>query len=425
MPRRAGFCGYSSPMGSTGEPRPFHDGINLGVLTRIFHRDLVDDVLSYTRRSGQRDRLLPGRVTVYFVLALCLFYGEAYEEVLRRMVRGLKFLGNWSDSWRMPTSSALTQARDRLGEEPLAELFDRVAVPMARPATIGAWFHGLRVMAADGVIFDVPDTADNAAAFAKGGNEGGAGPFPQVRLVGLAECGTHAIVAASFDTRTVDERSLFGQLIDDFEPGTIVLCDRGFYSYELWRRAAATGAQLLWRLKSDLTVPVLQVLPDGSYLSELVPRIAKNNYRRGKTRRIPEHLRIPVRVIEYAVTNRDGKTDTITVMTTILDHTFASAHELAALYQQRWEFELTLDEIETHQMPDSRLLRSRTPKLVRQEIWALLLAHYAVRAFMREAADDIGEDVDRLSFIRSLRVIRRQVESPAGFSPSPPDGRDP
>jgi hypothetical protein len=412
-------------MTSTGEPRPFRDGINLGVLTRIFHRDLVDDVLSYTRRTGQRNRLLPGRVTVYFVLALCLFYGEAYEEVLRRMVRGLKFLGNWSDSWQVPTSSALTQARARLGEEPLAELFDRVAVPMARPGTIGAWFHGLRVMAVDGVIFDVPDTEDNAAVFAKGSNEAGAGPFPQVRLVGLAECGTHAIVAAAFDTRTVDERALFGQLIDDLEPGMIVLCDRGFYSYELWRQAAATGAQLLWRLKSDLTIPVLQILPDGSYRSELVPRIAKNNYRRGKIRHIPEDLRIPVRVIEYAVTNRDGKTETITVMTTILDHDLVSAHELAALYQQRWEFELTLDEIETHQMSDSRLLRSRTPKLVRQEVWALLLAHYAVREFMREAADDIGEDVDRLSFIRSIRVIRRQVENPAGFSPSPPEGRDP
>lgn len=416
---------YSPPMTSAGVPRPFTEGIGLGVLTRIFHRDLVDDVLRCTHRTGQRSRLLPGRVTVYFVLALCLFYGEAYEEVMRKLVGGLKFLGNWSDSWRVPTSSAMSQARERLGEKPLAELFDRVAVPIARPGTIGAWFHGLRVMAVDGVIFDVPDTEDNAAEFAKGSNEAGAGPFPQVRLVGLGECGTHAIVAAAFDTRKVDERALFSQLIDDFEPGMIVLCDRGFYSYELWRRAAATGAQLLWRLKSDLTIPVLHVLPDGSYLSELVPRIAKNNYRRGKIRNIPDHLRIPVRVIEYAVTNRDGETETITVMTTILDHELVSAHELAALYQQRWEFELTLDEIETHQMSDSRLLRSRTPKLVRQEIWALLLAHYAVREFMREAADDIGEDVDRLSFIRSIRVIRRQIENPAGFSPSPPEGRDP
>jgi hypothetical protein len=412
-------------MTSAGAPRPFTEGINIGVLTRIFHRDLIDDVLHHTHRTGQRARLLPGRVTVYFVLALCLFCEEAYEEVMRKLVNGLNFLGNWSDNWRVPTSSAMTQARDRLGEEPLAELFDRVAVPMARPATVGAWFHGLRVMAVDGVIFDVPDTPDNAAAFAKASNSAGPGPFPQVRLVGLAESGTHAIVAAAFDTRTLDERALFARLIDDFEPGMIVLCDRGFYSYQLWSRAAATGAQLLWRLKSDLTIPVLQVLPDGSYLSELVPRIAKNNYRRGKIRHIPDRLRIPVRVIEYAVTNRDGETETITVMTTILDHELAPAAELAALYQQRWEFELTLDEVEIHQMPYSRLLRSRTPKLVRQEIWALLLTHYAVREFMREAADDVGADVDRLSFIRAIRVIRRQVHNQAGFSPSPPEGRDP
>jgi hypothetical protein len=412
-------------MTSEGAPRPFTEGIGIGVFTRIFHRDLVDDVLRQTHRAGRRARLLPGRVTVYFVLALCLFCEEAYEEVMRKLVNGLKFLGNWSDSWWVPTSSAMTQARTRLGVEPLAELFDRVAVPMARPGTVGAWFHGLRVMAVDGVLFDVPDTPDNAAEFAKASNGSGPGPFPQVRLVALAESGTHAIVAAAFDSRTVDERALFARLIDGFEPGTLVLCDRGFYSYQLWRRAAATGAQLLWRLKSDLTVPVLQVLPDGSYLSELVPRIAKNNYRRGKIRHIPDEVRIPVRVIEYAVTNRDGETETITVMTTILDHETASAAELAALYQQRWEFELTLDEVETHQMPYSRLLRSRTPELVRQEIWALLLTHYAVRDFMREAADDVGEDIDRLSFIRSLRVIRRQVENQAGFSPSPSGGRDP
>jgi hypothetical protein len=410
---------------SESAPRPFVDGISIGVLTRTFHRDLVDDVLQHTHRTGQRTRLLPGRVTVYFVLALCLFCEEAYEEVMRKLVGGLKFLGNWSGDWRVPTSSAMTQARTRLGEAPLAELFDRVAVPLARPGTTGAWFHGLRVMAVDGVVLDVPDTPDNAAAFAKSGSGAEPGPFPQLRLVGLAECGTHAIVAAAFESRAVDERALFARLIGDLTPDMIVLCDRGFYSYQLWQQAAATGAQLLWRLKNDLTIPVLRVLPDGSYLSELVPRRIKNEHRRGHRRHIPDDVRIPVRVIEYALTNRDGGTDTITVMTTILDHETASAAELAALYQQRWEFELTLDEVETHQMPATRLLRSRAPELVRQEIWALLLTHYAVREFMREAADDIGDDTDRLAFIRAIRVIRRQVEHQAGFSPSPAPDRDP
>jgi hypothetical protein len=426
----------------TGGVRRFTDGISIGVLTRIFHRDLVDDVLREAGRAGQRTRLLPGRVVVYFVLAMCLFFDDAYEEVMRKLVNGLRFLGNWVDDWRVPTSSAITQARQRVGDTPLATLFDEVAVPMAEAGTVGAWFAGWRIMAVDGVVLDVPDTPDNLAEFGKLGGAadtaGGApttpgrsqqGPFPQLRLVGLAECGTHAIVAARFESCLVDERTLFRRLFPTFAPDMLVLCDRGFYSYDLWRDAAATGAQLLWRLKTDLKIPVLQVLPDGSWLSELLPRRVKGSVaaaaRRGHRATVPDEVRIPVRVIEYAITNRDGAADTVTVMTSILDPTVASAAELAALYQQRWEFELTLDEVETHQMTPSRLLRSRTPELIRQEIWALLLVHYAVRAFMHEAADDIGEDADRLSFIRSLRVIRRQVSNQAGFSPSPPPRRDP
>lgn len=412
-------------MSPTNGSSRFTDGIGIGVLSRLFHRDLIDDVLRESGRSGRRNRLLPGRVVVYFVLALCLFFDDAYEEVLRKLVNGLKFLGSWRGEWHVPTSSALSQARARVGAAPLAALFDRVAVPIARPGTTGAWFHGWRVMAVDGVVLDVPDTAENLAAFGTSGGHAQDGPYPQVRLVGLGECGTHAIVAARFDSWAVVERTLFRRLFAAFTPDMLVLCDRGFYGYELWRDAAATGAQLLWRLKNDLKIPVLQVLPDGSYLSELVPREMKNALRRGHRRAIPDEVRIPVRVLEYGLTNRDGTAEVIKVMTTILEPDTASAVELAALYQQRWEFELTLDEVETHQMPASRLLRSKTPELVRQEIWALLLVHYAVRSFMREAADDVGDDVDHLSFMRAIRVIRRQVHNQAGFSPSPLEDRDP
>lgn len=239
------------------ESRPrLTDGISIGVFTRIFHRDLVDDVLRETGKAGERTRLMPGRVTVYFVLAMCLFFEDAYEEVMRKLVNGLRFLGNWAPGWHVPTSSAMSRARSRLEAAPLAALFDRVAVPMARPATIGAWFHGWRVMAVDGVMFDVPDTPENLAEFGKLGSGRNRSPFPQVRLVGLGEAGTHAIVAAAFDAGKTSERALIQRLIPAFEPGMLVLCDRGFYSYQLWQAASATGAALLWRLKNDVKIPV-------------------------------------------------------------------------------------------------------------------------------------------------------------------------
>lgn len=395
------------------------------MLTRIFHRDLVDDVLRETGKAGQRIRRLPGRVVVYLVLAMCLFFDDAYEEVIRKLVNGLGFLGNWSDTWQVPTSSAVSKARHRLGAAALAELFDRVAVPQAGPGTAGSWYAGLRVMAVDGAVLDVPDTEANRTGFAKPGPAAQPGPFPQVRLVGLGECGTHAITGAAFDSCAVSERVLLARLIErEFEAGMLALADRGFYSYALWTQALATGAHLLWRIKDDLHLPVLQVLPDGSQRSELVPRQIKNSYRRGHRREVPAEVRVPVRVIEYTVPNRDGTPDRIRLLTSLTDHQTAPAAELAALYQQRWEFELTLDEAKVHQMPGPRRLRSHTPELVRQEIWALLLVHYAVREFMTEAADDIGEDPDRLSFIRTIRVIRRQVTNQAGFSPLPTQERD-
>jgi hypothetical protein len=411
------ILGVDSASADSGERR-FVDGISIGVLTRIFHRDLIDDVLRETHTVEQRSRLLPARVVVYYVLALCLFCEDAYEEVMRKLVNGLRFLGNWGDGWRVPTTSAISQARTRLGDTPMAVLFDRVARPIAEPGTIGAWFGGWRVMAIDGVVLDVPDTEDNLETFGKSGTGKRCSPFPQVRLVGLGECGTHAIIAAAFDSCKVDERELATRILHDFEAGMLVLADRGYYSYDLWRDARARGADLLWRIKEINTFPVLEWLPDGSYRSELVPARMKAAHKRGKLKRIPDEVRIPIRVVEYMVTNRDESTETIRLITSILDPTAAPAAELAALYHERWEFELTLDEIETHQMPSTKLLRSKTPKLVRQELWALLLAHYAVRCFMREAADDVGDDVDQLSFIRSIRVIRRQVLNQAGFSPS-------
>jgi hypothetical protein len=405
--------------------RRFTDGIGLGVLTRLVDRDLVDEVLAVTGRREKRSRLLPARVVVYFVLALCLFFEDSYEEVMRKLVNGLRFLGTWRDDWRVPTAGAISQARARLGAEPLRVLFDRVAVPMAVPGTKGAWFHRWRVMAVDGVVLDMPDTPANLRVFDRRDDTA----FPQVRAVGLGECGTHAIVAAAFDSWRVQERELLGRILDRLEPGMLVLADRGFHSYEMWTAAAGSGADLVWRVTDNLELPVERWLPDGSYRSFLLPKLVKGNLGRGKSHSRLEQLRVPVRVVEYMVADR-GMSETIRLITTIADPDRAAAAELAALDQQRWEFELTLDEIETHQMPATRLLRSKTPELVEQEIWALLLTHYAVRELMHEAADPLGPDdtpldVDGLSFTRSLNAARRQILNQAGFSPSPtPPGDD-
>lgn len=398
------------------------DRIGIGVLTRLVTRDVVDEVLARTGKVERRSRLLPARVVVYYVMAMCLFFNEAYEEVMRRLVGGLQFMGTWRSDWTVPTGSAISQARTRLGAEPMKALFEELAVPIATAGTRGAWYQSWRLMAIDGVVIDVADTPLNVEAFGRSGGTGHwSSPFPQVRIIGLVECGTHACVAAQLAPRHEYERQLAAKLVGDVEPDMLILADRGFYSYDLWKTFRATGAQLIWRSKmgqSAPDLPVKKLLPDGSFESSLAPKSMRSDINRGKNRRI-DLYEIPVRVIDYEVADRNG--ETIRLVTSIMDHETAPAIEIAALYQERWEIELIFDEIETHQMAGSRVLRSKTPVLVQQEVWALLLTHYAIRHLITEAAEQSDQDPDRLSFIRSLRVIRRQVTDQAAFSPQETD----
>ena len=315
------------------------DRIGIGVLTRLIDRDLVDDVLAETGRTEQRSRLLPARVVVYYVLALCLFFGDAYEEVMRLLAAGLVFAGSWQQGWQVPTTGAIAQARQRLGAEPLRMLFERVAVPCAQRGTRGAWLGSRKLMAIDGFILDIPDTKENDTAFGRSGGEKNPAPFPQVRLVGLGECGTHAITAARLGAWRVSERALAAELIPDFEPGMLVIADRGFYSYQLWQAAAASGADLLWRMQDGPSLPVVRAFPDGSYESFLLdPKVRgrRANQRHRGSAHIEEPSGIPVRVTEYEVTNRDGKDEIFCLITTIMDPRDASAAELAAAYHERW-----------------------------------------------------------------------------------------
>ena len=396
------------------------DYLSLGVIARIYRRDLVDDVLLETRRKEKRQRLLPARLVVYYVIALALFFGEAYEEVMRKMVGGLRLVSAWERGWKVPTASALCQARQRLGEQPLRELFDRAAAPLATPSTIGAWLSNRwRLMAIDGVTLDVPDTVENAKEFGRPSSRTGqGGAFPQVRVVGLGECGTHAIVAAEFGPIRTGERELAEGVLPALEEGMLVLFDRGFFSYDFFAAARDTGADLLFRVSSQLKLPVLQRLPDDSYLSAITPKGVPAPTSLGQARwRVANRQAALVRVVEYQITDRPTG-EVYRLITTITDWHEALSGDLAAAYNQRWEFEIALDEIETHQIAHTRVLRSKSPEMVRQEIWGILLAHYAIRALMVEAAHEADIDPDRLSFMQSLRVIRREADGSADFPPS-------
>lgn len=403
-----------------GQADRLTDRIGLGVLTRLVHRDLVDEVLAQTGRTERRRRLLPARVVVYFVLAMTLFFDDAYEEVMRKLVEGLRFLRSWDDDWQVPSSSALCQARARLGAQPLRELYDRVARPLAGVGTPGAWLGDLRVMAIDGVQLDIPDTADNDNEFDRGARHGDLEtPYPKVKVVGLGECGTHAVIDACIGAVRTDERDLARPLFASVDPDMLILADRGYFSRGFWEEAAATGAQLLWRVQVSMQLPVVTELPDGSYLSVLMSLSEYQRRRRLMSRGeniTPQGTQ--VRVIEYDIANRDTQSGSpIRLITTILDPQIASATELGAVYHQRWEFESSLAEIETRQRGSYRVLRSHSPEMVRQEIWALLLTHFAIRALMYETSDPDGLDPLRMSFIRTLRIVRRHVTGQAGFPP--------
>jgi hypothetical protein len=386
------------------------DQIGIGLLTRTYPPDLVDRAVAACGRAERRRRLLPARVMVYFVLALGLFFGQAYEEVARLLAEALAWR-RWSPPWRVPTKSALAQARARLGPAPLRALYAQAVGPLATPATHGAFYRGWRLVAIDGTTLDVPDTPANATAFGRPGSAADRAAFPQVRLVGLSECGTHAIIAATLGPYRTGEGRLAADLTGALT-GEMLLVDRGLFSYQLWRTMAEPGAALLWRAKTGSRAPRLDVeqsLADGSWLSRLRP----THRRRDEA--------IVVRVIDYRLDDPGRPQTTSTtyrLVTSLLDPAVAPAHELAALYHQRWELETTLDELKIHQVgPAGTVLRSKTPDGVAQEVWALLLVHYAIRALMHQAALVDQVDPDRLSFIRSLRVVRRSVTRPGGLSP--------
>jgi hypothetical protein len=364
-------AGWTKPLSE----RRLSDVVSVGLLTRVFPPELVDEVIAETGRREQRNRSLPARVMAYFAVGMALHADGSYEDVLGLMTDGLA----WADPdpgaepVALPSKSAIFQARERLGAEPVKVLFERVARPLATPGAPGSWLAGRRLVAIDGTCLDVADTVANDAQFGRPGvNKGERAAFPQARVVALAECGTHAMFDAVVGPYTTAENTLAGELIDRLEPGMLLLADRGFCGFPLWQRAAATGADLLWRAKSTMKPRHLETLSDGSWLAELRPA--------GNAGRHAAPLR--VRVIDYQIDDGRPNDETYRLLTTILDPAEVPANDLALAYAQRWEIEGAFDELKTHQRGARTVLRSKSPDLVLQEIWGHLCCHFAIRTLM-------------------------------------------
>lgn len=392
--------------------RRLSDLVSVGVLTRVFPPELVDEVIAEVGRTEQRNRSLPARVMAYFSIGMALYSEGSYEDVLAQLTDGLSWASGWTETYSPPSKSAIFQARARLGAEPLAALFERVAEPIGTVSTPGVWLAGRRLVAIDGMCLDVADTPSNAEHFGRPGvNKGEQAAFPQARVVALAECGTHAVFAARIGTYAESEATLAEQLLDRLVPGMLLTADRGFFSHALWRKAIATGADLLWRIRTDRAGPKpthLEDLPDGSWLAHLRQRHS------AAARREEPML---VRVIDYTLDDGRENPTSYRLFTTVLDPGEASATDLAAAYTQRWEVELTFDELKTHQRGPRTVLRSKSPDLVLQEIWGHLCCHYAIRSLMAEAATHSGHDPDRVSFVAALRITRQTVAHPGAFPP--------
>ena len=385
------------------------DYISLGVIAKFFSKEKVHAVLEQTGRASLRERDLPAYVVVYYVIALALYMRSSYREVLRCLLEGVQWLLDPSVSIRVAGKSGISQARTRLGVEPVQALYEAVVAPIAEARTKGAWYRQWRLVSLDGSTLDVADTQENEEAFGRPGASRGSAAFPKIRFVALLENGTHVLWAARVDKYATDELTLAEQVVPALRKGMLCLADRFFPSHKLWQKAAATGADLLWRTRQNARLEIDQRLPDGSYLSRIYPSTSD---------RRNERKAIVVRVIDYRLDKVPDAEPIYRLITTILDHKVAPAKELAALYHERWEIETALDELKTHLRGAQIVLRSKTPELVKQEFYGLLMAHFAIRGLMHEAALRADEDPDRLSFLHAVRVVQRRMARFAAIPPS-------
>jgi transposase IS4-like protein/DDE family transposase len=385
------------------------DFISLGVLTKTFPLAAIRAVLGSTGKASLRQRDLPAHVVVYYVIALALYMQSSYREVLRCLLEGIQWLLGPAAVVKVAGKSGISQARTRLGWKPMQQLHDDIVKPIAVKSTKGAWYRGWRLVSLDGSTLDIADEKKNEKTFARPSASRGNSAFPQLRFVSLVENGTHVLFATRMASIKTGEITLAKEVLSSLEKGMLCLADRNFFGFELWNQARGLRADLLWRVKKNLRLACAKRLPDGSYLSRVYA--SPKDQRHGRNG-------VSVRVVEYRLEGVPGAEPIYRLLTTIVEHEAAPAAELAALYHERWEIETALDELKTHLRGSRIVLRSKTPDLVKQEFYGLMMAHFAIRGLMHEAALRADEDPDRLSFLHAVRVVRRKIARFASLPPS-------
>lgn len=403
------------------------DQVSFGVLVAAIPRHVIDAAVAHHGVGPKRDDgKLPANVTVGLTLGCCLFSDDPYEEVATKVTGSLAAWGCWNAAWTVPTSSGITQARKRVGPQVMADIFTAIAVPVATTFTRGARLRGWRLLAIDGFEVDLPDSDANAAEFGYAGSGDNRSAFPKARVTAISECGTHAYLDAEIDPYAVGEKTQAQRLFARLGTEELLTADRNFYSFTGWATAAGTGAALLWRAPTGLALPVVKILDDGTYLALAInPKIRATARRERLLADAAAGIEIDpeaahlVRVIEYDVPDRtgSGSGELIVLLSTITDPADARADELAAAYHERWEHETANDQAKTHLRGPGKVLRSRLPELVYQEIWAYLIVHYAISVLIAKAAEAADLDPDRISYTKALRLIRRTATGTAAFPP--------
>ena len=375
------------------DPLPYLQG-----LYEVVPWERIIYILTQTGRASKRNRRLPAPSVTWLVIAMSLWANLSIPQVWRRLHPTLEDAE--------PSESALAQARKRLGVAPLRQLFLQTARPMATHQTPGAFYRGWRLMALDGSVLDLPDSDANARVFGRPDTSRAPGAYPQVQLLALCELGTHAVCGLAIKPIHCSEVAMVPSLLELLEPGMLLIWDRGFFSYDLIHAVCERGAHLLARVKSNTVLTPLQRLVDGSFLAKIYPSPRDRDHDRHG---------FLVRVIEYTHDDphRPGMGERHRLITDILNPNDLPAQEAPLVYHERWEEELTFDEIKTHLNGRRVPIRSQTPGGVVQEIYGLMLAHYIVRRVMHDAAVAGQVDPDRLSFTNSWRILQCQLpESP-------------